>query len=51
MKFEIMFDDLTKKVGAILCEKFNISPGEKKWNVFPLSVLRREEDDEDVTNV
>lgn len=49
MEFEIMFDDLTEDAGARLCEEFNTSPAEENWDVFPLAVINREEDDEDVT--
>ena len=44
--FEIFYGDLTKEAQERLCEAFSTSEGEENWEVMPLSIIEREDDNE-----
>jgi len=44
--FEIFYDDLTKEAQKRLCEAFSTSAKDENWEVIPLSIIEREDDDE-----
>jgi len=45
--FEIFFKDLTPEAQARIMECFHTTEREENWDVFPLSVIEREEDEVD----
>jgi len=44
--FEIFYDDLTKEAQERLCEAFSTSAEVEYWEVMPLSIIEREDDNE-----
>jgi len=41
--FEIMFNDLTEEAQSRLLGKFNTTPGQENWDIFPIATINREE--------
>ena len=44
--FEIFYDDLTEEAQKRLCEAFSTSAEVEYWEVIPLSIIEKEDDDE-----
>jgi len=44
--FNIFYDDLTEEAQKRLCEAFSTSEGEENWEVMPLAIIEREDDNE-----
>ena len=49
--FEIYFHDLNPEAQARIMETFDTSEDDENWDVMPLAVVDREEDDEPETSV
>jgi hypothetical protein len=43
--FEIYFRDLTLEAQARLLEAFQTSESEENWDVYPLAIIEREEEE------
>ncbi len=45
MEFEIYFRDLVPEVQQQLLEEFHTTEDDENWEVFPIAVIDREEDE------
>ncbi len=45
--FEIYFNDLTKEAQEALLKEYETSVEEENWDIFPLAVIERCEENED----
>jgi hypothetical protein len=50
-EFKIMFSDLTEEAQTRLLETFETTPICENWDVFPISIIEREDDKDDETMV
>lgn len=44
-EFEIYYSDLTPEAQDALCKLFNTTEEDENWEVFPIAVISREEEE------
>ena len=45
MEYPIMFYDLQADIQTDLCEILNTTPEEENWDIYPIAIFIREEDE------